>query len=87
MVLPVATLSMIPMGIDWIEVPPADAIDSLKAAGFQISLWLPSVSRGTRVKSPPIEGATRTVDAEPRTCGSRLRSRSSSVAAAIASRC
>lgn len=39
MVLPVATLSMIPMGIDWIEVPPADAIDSLKAASFQISLW------------------------------------------------
>ena len=25
--------------VDWIEVPPADAIDSLKAAGFQISLW------------------------------------------------
>jgi ABC-type transport system substrate-binding protein len=39
MILPVATLSVIPMGIDWIEVPPADAIDSLKAAGFQISLW------------------------------------------------
>ena len=39
MVLPVATLSMTPIGIDWIEVPPADAIDSLKAAGFQISLW------------------------------------------------
>lgn len=39
MVLPVATLSMIPMGIDWIEVPPADAINSLKAASFQISLW------------------------------------------------
>ena len=25
--------------VDWIEVPPADAIDSLKSAGFQISLW------------------------------------------------
>src|SRR5208283_3873422 len=25
--------------VDWIEVPPPDAIPSLKAAGFQISLW------------------------------------------------
>lgn len=25
--------------VDWIEVPPADAIESLKSAGFQISLW------------------------------------------------
>jgi ABC-type transport system substrate-binding protein len=25
--------------VDWIAVPPADAIDSLKSAGFQISLW------------------------------------------------
>src|SRR5260370_31880730 len=25
--------------VDWIEVPPADTIDSLKSAGFQISLW------------------------------------------------
>ena len=25
--------------VDWIEVPPADSIDSLKSAGFQISLW------------------------------------------------
>jgi ABC-type transport system substrate-binding protein len=25
--------------VDWIEVPPADGIPSLKAAGFQISLW------------------------------------------------
>jgi ABC-type transport system substrate-binding protein len=25
--------------VDWIEVPPPDAIDSLKSAGFQISLW------------------------------------------------
>jgi peptide/nickel transport system substrate-binding protein len=25
--------------VDWIEVPPPDMIDSLKAAGFQISLW------------------------------------------------
>src|SRR5260370_9542813 len=25
--------------VDWIEVPPADTSDSLKSAGFQISLW------------------------------------------------
>ena len=25
--------------VDWIEVPPPDAIPSLKEAGFQISLW------------------------------------------------
>jgi peptide/nickel transport system substrate-binding protein len=25
--------------VDWIEVPPPDMIDSLKSAGFQISLW------------------------------------------------
>jgi peptide/nickel transport system substrate-binding protein len=25
--------------VDWIEVPPPDAIPSLKAAGFQVSLW------------------------------------------------
>src|SRR5260370_20234682 len=25
--------------VDWIEVPPPDAIPSLKTAGFQISLW------------------------------------------------
>ncbi len=25
--------------VDWIEVPPPDAIPSLKAAGFQISIW------------------------------------------------
>ena len=25
--------------VDWIEVPPPDAIDSLKSAGFQVSLW------------------------------------------------
>jgi peptide/nickel transport system substrate-binding protein len=25
--------------VDWIEVPPPDIIDSLKSAGFQISLW------------------------------------------------
>jgi peptide/nickel transport system substrate-binding protein len=25
--------------VDWIEVPPPDAIPSLKSAGFQISLW------------------------------------------------
>jgi hypothetical protein len=25
--------------VDWIEIPPPDAIPSLRAAGFQISLW------------------------------------------------
>ncbi|HKM69419.1 MAG TPA: ABC transporter substrate-binding protein [Stellaceae bacterium] len=46
--------------VDWIEVPPPDAIPSLKAAGFQISLWpyphvwpyILNVTEGSSVSRP-----------------------------------
>ena len=57
--------------VDWIEVPPPDAIPSLRAAGFDISLWPYPHCYPLRAELQPGGGVQRCAGA----AGTELRDR------------